>query len=236
LDHVLRGYKDRLLRPLAVALGRVSPNAITLLAMVIGLTAAVMAARQQYVLALALWLASRILDGLDGLSARLTHQQTDFGGYLDIVADFVVYAALPIGLFLGRATTELGVSLALLLGGFYINAASWMYLSAILEKRRAGASARDELTTVTMPAGLVGGTETILFYAAFLIWPGALPWRPGAARRAPAPVVGATSPAHPPRASQCGQVGCSRTCGSSPAVGRTGRLCQHNQGARGCGS
>ena len=176
LDHVLRGYKDRLLRPLAVALGRVSPNAITLLAMVIGLTAAVMAARQQYVLALALWLASRILDGLDGLSARLTHQQTDFGGYLDIVADFVVYAALPIGLFLGRATTELGVSLALLLGGFYINAASWMYLSAILEKRRAGASARDELTTVTMPAGLVGGTETILFYAAFLIWPGALPW------------------------------------------------------------
>jgi hypothetical protein len=27
-----------------------------------------------------------------------------------------------------------------------------------------------------MPAGLVGGTETILFYAAFLIWPGALPW------------------------------------------------------------
>ena len=176
LDHTLRGYKDRLLGPLAVALGRVSPNAVTLLAMVIGLTAAVMAARQMYALALALWLASRILDGLDGLLARLTHQQTDFGGYLDIVADFVVYAALPIGLVLGRATAELGVSLALLLGSFYINAATWMYRSAILEKRRAGASTRGELTTVTMPAGLVGGTETILFYAAFLIWPGALPW------------------------------------------------------------
>lgn len=127
-------------------------------------------------LALALWLASRILDGLDGLLARLTQQQTDFGGYLDIVVDFVVHAAVPIGLFLGRATTELDVSLALLLGSFYTNAASWMYLSAIPEKRRAGASTRGELTTVTMTASLVGGTETILFYSAFLIWPGSLRW------------------------------------------------------------
>lgn len=176
LDHVLRGYKDRLLSPLAVALGRVSPDAVTLLALVIGLTAAVMAARQEYILALALWLASRVLDGLDGLLARMTQQQTDFGGYLDIVADFAVYAAVPIGLFLGRATTDLGISLVLLLGSFYINAASWMYLSAILEKRSVGAGVRGELTTVTMPAGLVGGTETIFFYAAFLIWPRALPW------------------------------------------------------------
>ena len=129
MDHTLRGYKDRLFGPLAAAMGRVSPNAITLLAMLIGLTAAVLAARQMVALALALWLASRILDGLDGMLARLTQQQTDFGGYLDIVADFVVYAAVPIGLFLGRATTELGVGLALLLGSFYINAASWMYLS-----------------------------------------------------------------------------------------------------------
>ena len=176
LDHTLRGYKDRLLRPLVVPLDRVSPNVVTLLAMVVGLAAAVMAARQMVALGLVLWLASRILDGLDGLLARVHEQQTDFGGYLDIVADFAVYAAVPIGLFLGRATTELGVSLAFLLGSFYVNAASWMYLSAILEKRSAGASARGELTTVTMPAGLVGGTETILFYAVFLIWPGALPW------------------------------------------------------------
>lgn len=176
LDHVLRGYKDRLLSPLAVALGRVSPNAVTLLALIVGLTAAVMAARQMYAIALALWLVNRILDGLDGVLARTTRQQTDFGGYLDIVADFLVYAALPIGLFLGQATVALGIGLAFLLGSFYVNAASWMYLSAILEKRRAGANARGELTTVTMPAGLVGGTETIFFYAAFLIWPGALPW------------------------------------------------------------
>jgi phosphatidylglycerophosphate synthase len=176
LDHTMRGFKDRLLHPLAEALGHFPPNAMTLLAMVVGLTAAVTATQQMYLLALGLWLASRLLDGLDGILARLNDRQTDFGGYLDIVADFVVYAAIPIGLFLGRATTELGVSLVLLLGIFYVNAASWMYLSAIREKRSVGASASGELTTITMPAGLIGGTETILFYSAFLIWPDALRW------------------------------------------------------------
>ena len=232
LDHTLRGYKDRLLRPLVVPLDRVSPNVVTLLAMVVGLAAAVMAARQMVALGLVLWLASRILDGLDGLLARVHEQQTDFGGYLDIVADFVVYAALPIGLFLGRATTELGVSLAFLLGSFYVNAASWMYLSAILEKRSAGASARGELTTVTMPAGLVGGTETILFYAVFLIWPGALPWLflamagLGAARRDPTPVVGAAPPARNPRPS--GKAACAgdrRARQGQRRCGRSGDCC-----------
>lgn len=176
LDDKLRNYKDRLLRPLVAALGRVSPNVITLLALAVGLAAAGAAAQQLYGLGLALWAINRILDGLDGAVARETGQQTDFGGYLDIVADFVVYAAVPIGLFLGQATLELGVSLALLLASFYVNGASWMYLAAILEKRSAGAAARGDLTTVAMPAGLIGGTETVAFYAAFFLWPSAMRW------------------------------------------------------------
>lgn len=46
-----------------------------------------------------------------------------------------------------------------------------MYLSALLEKRGAGARASGEPTSVTMPRGLVGGTETVLFYSAFLLFP-----------------------------------------------------------------
>lgn len=176
LDDKLRKYKDRLLRPLVASLGRMSPNVITLLALAVGLAAAGAAAQRLYGLGLALWLVNRILDGLDGAVARETGQQSDFGGYLDIVADFVVYAAVPIGFFLGQATVELGIGLATLLGSFYVNGASWMYLAAILEKRSAGAGARRELTTVTMPAGLIGGTETILFYTAFFIWPSAARW------------------------------------------------------------
>lgn len=39
----------------------------------------------------------------------------------------------------------------------------------------AGARARGELATVTMPNGLVGGAETILFFSVFLVWTGGLP-------------------------------------------------------------
>ena len=176
LDEKLRKLKDRWLRPLVGVAGRLSPNVITLLALAVGLAAAGAAAQQLYGLGLALWAINRLLDGLDGAVARETGQQTDFGGYLDIVADFVVYTAVPIGLFLGQATVELGASLALLLSSFYVNGASWMYLAAILEKRSAGAGARGDLTTVAMPAGLIGGTETVAFYAAFFLWPSAARW------------------------------------------------------------
>lgn len=175
-DHTLRVYKDDLLRPLAAQLRRVSPNAITVLAMVIGMAAAGAAAQQWYWAALGLWLLNRLLDGLDGMVARVHDRQSDFGGYLDIVLDFVVYAAVPVGLYWGNQTGMNALALAFLLSSFYINAASWIYLSAILEKRSVGASARGEVTTVTMPNGLVAGAETILFFCLFLLWPGALFW------------------------------------------------------------
>lgn len=176
LDHTLRVYKDDLLRPVAVYLGRISPNAITVVAMAVGVSAAGAAAMQWYWAALSLWILNRVLDGLDGMVARTHSRQSDFGGYLDIVLDFVVYAAVPVGLYLGAPSSANAFSLILLLSSFYINAASWIYLSAILEKRAAGAASRGELTTVTMPNGLVGGAETILFYTLFLLWPGGLPW------------------------------------------------------------
>lgn len=176
LDHTMRNYKDRLLRPVAVVLGNANPSVITLLALALGLIAAWLGAQQMYGWGLAFWLANRLFDGLDGMVARAYQRQSDLGGYLDIVADFVVYAAVPVGLFLSQPTVGLATGLTFLLASFYVNGASWMYLSAILEKRSAGAASRGEATTVTMPSSLVGGTETIMFYCAFFLWPGTLNW------------------------------------------------------------
>jgi len=36
------------------------------------------------------WILNRILDGFDGLVARERNQQSDFGGYLDLVLDVAV--------------------------------------------------------------------------------------------------------------------------------------------------
>jgi phosphatidylglycerophosphate synthase len=120
------------------------------------------------------WFLNRVFDALDGSVARLRRTQSDFGGYLDIVVDFVVYALIPVGLAMGVSGTAVTISLIFLLCTYYVNAASWMYLAAILEKRLHNQDGR--LTTITMPAGIIGGTETIIFYTAFIVFPAYLAW------------------------------------------------------------
>ncbi|MBA3342956.1 MAG: CDP-alcohol phosphatidyltransferase family protein [Gemmatimonadaceae bacterium] len=174
LDNLLRPLKDRTLDPLARALGpAVHPNALSMLGLGAGLAAAMLALRGEYPAALGVWILNRFLDGLDGAVARARGRQTDFGGYIDILADFVVYAAIPAAIVLGMPYDEDAYrALVALLGSYYVNAASWMYLAAILERRGRGAGARGDQTTVTMPAGLIGGSETVIAYVVFLMAPG----------------------------------------------------------------
>lgn len=173
-DTDLRRLKDRVGTPLARHMGAVSPIVLTLLALLAGLLASYAAYERSYPLAFGLWLLNRALDGLDGLTARLHGGQTDFGGYVDILTDFVVYAALPIGLVAGSPAEEPYLALAFMLAAFYVNSASWMYLAALLEKRAARQP--DIQTSIVMPAGLIGGFETILAYGVFLLFPSYVTW------------------------------------------------------------
>jgi len=175
-DHLLRLLKDRWLSPFAHRLGPTfSPNAISCIAFVVGIGSAVAAYSSHDLLALSLWIANRICDGFDGTYARVHGRQSDFGGYLDIMLDFIVYASIPAALVGRDPSPSLALSGVFLEATFFVNAASWMYLSAVLEKRQSGASATHELTTVTMPPGIIAGTETFVFYAAFLLLSD---WRP----------------------------------------------------------
>jgi phosphatidylglycerophosphate synthase len=176
-DTTLRRVKDRLGEPLAARLKGVSPNAVSLAAFATGMFTAWLAAHGWFVWGLVFWLVSRALDGLDGLLARVHQKQSDFGGYLDILLDFAVYAAVPVGIVFYDPKPDRDLALTFMLSTFYINGASWMYLAAILEKRKAQVvgTARDpaapsQMTSVVMPPGLVGATETILAYCAFLLW------------------------------------------------------------------
>jgi phosphatidylglycerophosphate synthase len=173
-DPSLRRLKDRVGTPLAKRLGSVSPLYLSVLALIVGLLASYAAYENQYLPALGLWVLNRALDGLDGLIARLHNRQTDFGGYVDILTDFLVYAMLPIGLVAGSPSDERYLALALMLASFYVNSASWMYLAAILEKRAA--RGLDSQTSIIMPAGLIGGFETFIAYGIFLLFPAQIIW------------------------------------------------------------
>lgn len=169
LDAELRAYKDRALSPLAGWLRPwAHPDALSLLGLGIGVGCAAALYHRAYLLGLGLWLLNRLADGVDGLVARMQQRQSDRGGYLDLLADFLVYALIPVGLGLGHPERAAVLpALVGLLAAFYVNAASWMVLAAILEKRRAASAT----TAVVIPAGLIEGGETVVFYTLFILFP-----------------------------------------------------------------
>lgn len=172
IDRAVRPVKDRLLEPLAAVVPRwCGPLALTVAALVAGLAAAATAAAGLIAWSVTLWLVGRLLDGLDGAVARRRGTSSDLGGYLDILADTTVYAAVPIGVAIAVADRAAWIAVAVLLATLYVNVVSWAYLAALLEKRRAGAVANGESTSVHMPAGLVEGAETIVLYTLMLAVP-----------------------------------------------------------------
>ncbi len=171
-DEWFRIWKERWLSPVARAFAPwITPFHLTLTGFLFGVASAAAASQERWTLACVLWILNRVFDGVDGTLARVRQRQSDFGGYLDILLDFVVYAAVPLGIALAIDTRASWLVLAILQATFFVNAASWMYLAAVLERRGQGASSRGEMTTVTMPRGLVAGTETVIFYTLFLVWP-----------------------------------------------------------------
>lgn len=170
LDEKLRPLKEAVLIPVSKQIGKVlSPNVMTFISFLLGTVSIVYILMGQYLLAGILWGLNRITDGLDGTIARVTGRQSDIGGYLDILADFVIYSLIPIAFVIdrGRINSELLV-LSIMLAVYYINAASWMYLSTLLHKRE---KIEGQYTSVIMPLGVVEGFETIVFYTLFFIIP-----------------------------------------------------------------
>jgi phosphatidylglycerophosphate synthase len=192
LDIFLRRIKDQIFFLFAKELAWIHPNIITLFAFLAGVLSTYSILKHSGNFALVCWFLNRILDGLDGTVARITNRQSDFGGYFDIVTDFIIYTSIPvyktsrkcfkvflvisyhplqIALVYSAPSEEKYFALALLLGSYFVNAASLMYLAAILEKRASGAKQRGEMTSVTMPVALIEGTETIIFFSLFLLFP-----------------------------------------------------------------
>lgn len=173
-DHPLRELKARTLYPVVRALARVTGAIpLTLLSLAAGLgSALVLGAGGSLTAAFVMWLLNRLLDGLDGEVARARGEQSDFGGYADMIADVTTYAAIPVALALRAGSATVTMSVLILLAAFYLNITSWSYLSALLEKR--GSTPAHDVTSITMPRGLIEGGETVLLYSVMILFPAAI--------------------------------------------------------------
>ena len=168
---------DAKLRPLIDpplnALGRklaglgIAADAVTLAGLTLGISAGFAIANDAYFVGLALILANRILDGLDGAIARAT-RQTDFGGYLDIVADFAFYVAVPVGFGLG--TTANTAAALTLVAAFTLTGISFMAFATMAAKRGLETTAHG-LKSFYFNTGLAEGGETITVFILMCLWP-----------------------------------------------------------------
>jgi phosphatidylglycerophosphate synthase len=170
LDAPARRLIDPVLNRWGIRLARRGVNAdvVTLVGLALGLLAALLIALGQPGIALVPLIASRLADGLDGAVARAS-QRTDFGGYLDITADFLFYGAVPLAFVLADPAGN-GAAGALLLASFYFNGASFLGFAILAAKR--GLETQDRgLKSFFFSGGLLEGTETILFFVTLCLWP-----------------------------------------------------------------
>lgn len=154
-----------------VDVGRVTPNGITLLGLLLGLGSAGAAATALWVPGLVLWLASRLADGVDGPLARRRAARTGgavspAGAFLDIVADFAVYGATVVGVGIGVGGSSW--PFLAVLGAYYLNGTAFLAFSSLAE--RSGRT-MDDGRSLSFIGGLAEGTETIAVHSVWMAFP-----------------------------------------------------------------
>ena len=168
-DAQLRPLIDRLLNPIGrglVTLG-VTANQVTMIGAAFGLIAAGCVAAGLLYPALWFVIANRVIDGLDGAVARAS-RSSDFGGYLDIISDFIFYSAIPLAFAVARPETALAA--AFLIFSFIGTATSFLGFAILAEKHHVTTQIRGKKAFYYL-GGLTEGTETILLLLAMLVWP-----------------------------------------------------------------
>lgn len=144
----------------------VTANTVTVVAALLGLTAAALVATRLTWVGIALWLVSRLLDGYDGMLARLAGQTSLFGGYLDITLDMLAYSAMATGFAI--ATPADRVLWMLVLLGYVLAITTTLALSSLAEKadRQLGGDRSIQFTRA-----LAEGGETTVVYVVIALAP-----------------------------------------------------------------
>jgi phosphatidylglycerophosphate synthase len=173
-DHLMRPLLER---GLAAAARRclgagISADHITLAAFAAGIGAAAALTQGAMWLALALIVVNRVLDGLDGIVARLG-RPTDLGGFLDITLDFAFYASIPLA-FAVLDPARNALPAAALLAAFLLNGTAFLAFALMAERHGLSTKAQGQKSLFFM-AGLAEGVETVVAFAVMCLLPGYFP-------------------------------------------------------------
>ena len=168
LDAPMRRLIDPPLNAAAAAISnKISANQITIGGFLLGLVSCYAVTQGQFIAALIFLLLNRLADGLDGAVARRTAPSA-LGAYLDIVADFLLLALLPLAFLVHDGDNA--VAAAILLSSFAMSMTVFLAFAIQAEKLGLTSEAQGKKGMYYL-AGLAEGTETISFFTVTLIYP-----------------------------------------------------------------
>ncbi|RCK27733.1 CDP-alcohol phosphatidyltransferase family protein [Thalassospira lucentensis] len=179
-DARLRPLIDRPLNAVARTLSGtgITPNVITGFGFFLGLLAAGALTLQLDYVALGLILASRIMDGLDGAVARnaaprsrhpgAKSQESDLGGYYDIVADFLFYSGIVLAFAIGRP--EHALMAAFLIFCFVGTGSSFLAYAIVAAKQDRNHDKQGKKSFYYL-TGITEGSETIFVLCLMCAFP-----------------------------------------------------------------
>jgi len=168
-DAALRPNLDRVVDTVGrwFAASGISASMVTFVGFALGLAAVLAVVMGMMLAAFVLILLNRLCDGLDGAIARAT-APTDFGGFLDIVFDFIFYAMIPFGFALYDPANALAA--CFLIVSFFGTAVSFLAFAVMAQRR--GLSSRDRgVKSLYYLGGLTEGGETIILLLAMTVTP-----------------------------------------------------------------
>ncbi|MEE4153809.1 MAG: CDP-alcohol phosphatidyltransferase family protein [Erythrobacter sp.] len=173
LDARLRPLIDPPLNAAGRVLARagITANMLTFAGLALGLAGAGAIGLGEPSWGLALILLNRLADGLDGAVARAS-APTPLGGYLDIVADFAFYVAVPVGF--GVAASANTLAALVLTASFVLTGVSFLAFAVIAAERGEKTTAHGT-KSFFYSTGLAEGTETIAVFVAMCLLPAWFP-------------------------------------------------------------
>jgi len=155
-----------------IILKYISANQMTLIGFIVGLLMCLFIYLELFFLAIFFLILNRVCDGLDGAMARLS-VPTHLGAYLDIVLDFIIYSGFVL-IFGLIETSNILISTLLLFS--YVCTGTTFLAQAIFQPKLDALDIHEKVDTeiskgFLYTAGLVEGTETIIFMIICLLFP-----------------------------------------------------------------
>ena len=168
---MIDNYLVKLLNPLFHILGSVflkfklNANIVSLLGLFFSFVSFFLIINFNFISALFFFILGRIMDGVDGnLANRMG--RTDFGGFLDIVFDFISYSLIPLAFILILNSNAFYGSI--LLASFFGTGSTFLAL-AIFERKNLLLDSHNK--SFFHVGGLIGGGITIFFLSLMMIFP-----------------------------------------------------------------